>query len=62
MQQNKIFQLNRTYKPAGDQINAIKDLISGVKEGKKDQVLLGVTGSGKTYTMANVINEIQHPS
>ena len=62
MQQNKKFKLKQTYKPAGDQINAIEELIKGLSDHKKDQVLLGVTGSGKTYTMANVINQMQRPA
>ena len=54
---NNIFDLNSEFKPAGDQPKAIKSLIKGLKENKKDQILLGVTGSGKTFTMANVIKE-----
>ena len=46
------FELKSPYKPAGDQPQAIEKLVEGVKEGLKDQVLLGVTGSGKTFTMA----------
>ncbi|HET6423198.1 MAG TPA: excinuclease ABC subunit UvrB [Planctomycetaceae bacterium] len=56
------FQLHRPYTPAGDQPRAIESLVRGVKEGKPAQVLLGVTGSGKTYTMANVIQELQRPA
>jgi excinuclease ABC subunit B len=56
------FQLHRPYTPAGDQPKAIESLVRGVREGKPGQVLLGVTGSGKTYTMANVINELQRPA
>ncbi len=56
------FQLHRPYTPAGDQPKAIESLVRGVKEGKANQVLLGVTGSGKTYTMANVIAELQRPA
>ncbi len=56
------FQLHRPYQPAGDQPKAIESLVRGVKEGKANQVLLGVTGSGKTYTMANVIAELQRPA
>lgn len=54
-------KLETSYKPSGDQPNAIKQLVDGIKEGKKNQVLLGVTGSGKTFTIANVINQIQRP-
>ncbi len=50
------------FSPAGDQIQAIKELIKGVKDKQRDQVLLGVTGSGKTFTMANVIQSLQRPA
>jgi excinuclease ABC subunit B len=56
------FQLSTTYKPQGDQPRAIGELISGINAGEKDQVLLGVTGSGKTFTMAKVIEELQRPA
>jgi excinuclease ABC subunit B len=56
------FQLSTTYKPQGDQPRAIAELISGIHAGEKDQVLLGVTGSGKTFTMAKVIEELQRPA
>ena len=56
------FELVSNYKPSGDQPEAIKELVSGIKEGKKNQVLLGVTGSGKTFTMANVIAEVNKPT
>lgn len=56
------FELKSTYKPAGDQPQAIEKLVEGVKEGLKDQVLLGVTGSGKTFTMANIIQQVQKPT
>ena len=49
-------------RPSGDQINAIKELCDGLRKKESNQVLLGVTGSGKTFTMANVINIIQKPS
>ena len=55
------FQLATTYKPQGDQPRAIGELVSGLAAGEKDQVLLGVTGSGKTFTMAKVIAELQPP-
>jgi excinuclease ABC subunit B len=55
-------QLSTTYKPQGDQPRAIAELISGINAGEKDQVLLGVTGSGKTFTMAKVIEELQRPA
>jgi excinuclease ABC subunit B len=57
-----MFQLETEFEPSGDQPQAIEALSEGVLEGKKAQVLLGVTGSGKTYTMANVINRAQKPS
>lgn len=57
-----MFTLQSNYKPAGDQPNAIKQLIAGIKAGEQHQVLLGVTGSGKTFTVANVIQEIQKPT
>ncbi|MEI9980138.1 MAG: excinuclease ABC subunit UvrB [Edaphobacter sp.] len=56
------FQLATTYKPQGDQPRAISELVAGVHAGEKDQVLLGVTGSGKTFTMAKVIEELQRPA
>lgn len=56
------FQLESAYQPNGDQPKAIARLISGIEAGKKSQVLLGVTGSGKTFTMANVIQSIQMPT
>jgi excinuclease ABC subunit B len=54
--------LDHQYKPAGDQPKAIDTLVRGLKEGKKNQVLMGVTGSGKTFTMANVIQRVQRPT
>jgi excinuclease ABC subunit B len=56
------FNLQSTYTPAGDQPDAIAKLTEGVNEGEKHQVLLGVTGSGKTFTMANVIQNTQRPT
>lgn len=56
------FQLNSIYKPAGDQPEAIAELTKGILEGEKYQTLLGVTGSGKTFTMANVIQNVQRPT
>ena len=50
------FKLTSLYKPAGDQPQAIKALVNGILQGEKYQTLLGVTGSGKTFTMANVIS------
>ena len=57
-----MFELVSKYKPTGDQPEAIKEIVAGIKEGKKHQVLKGVTGSGKTFTMANVIKEINKPT
>lgn len=57
-----MFNLKSDYKPAGDQPQAIKQLVSGLKEDQRNQVLLGVTGSGKTFTMAHTINEMQCPA
>ena len=56
------FQLVSEYKPQGDQPRAIAELVSGIHAGEKDQVLLGVTGSGKTFTMAKVIAELNRPA
>lgn len=56
------FKLESNYKPAGDQPTAIKDLVQGVRDGEDHQVLLGVTGSGKTFTVANVIQELKRPT
>jgi excinuclease ABC subunit B len=56
------FQLHSPFQPAGDQPQAIEKLVAGLRAGKKHQVLMGVTGSGKTFTMANVIAEVQRPT
>ena len=56
------FEIVSEFAPAGDQPAAIDKLVRGINEGKKAQVLLGVTGSGKTFTMANVIQQIQKPT
>ncbi|MBI2453742.1 excinuclease ABC subunit UvrB [Candidatus Peregrinibacteria bacterium] len=58
----KKFELVSPFKPAGDQPQAIEKLVNGIKSGKKHQVLLGVTGSGKTYSIAEVIQQIQKPT
>ena len=58
----KKFEIISDYKPSGDQPSAIKKLCNGVVKDKENQVLLGVTGSGKTFTIANVINQLQKPS
>jgi excinuclease UvrABC helicase subunit UvrB len=56
------FKVQSSYKPQGDQGPAIAQLVRGLREGEKHQVLLGVTGSGKTFTMAKVIEEAQRPA
>jgi len=56
------FQIATDYQPAGDQPAAIETLVEGLGDGLMHQTLLGVTGSGKTFTMANVINEVQRPA
>ena len=57
-----MFKLVSNYKPSGDQPEAIDALVKGIEEGKKDQVLLGATGTGKTFTMANVIERVNKPT
>ena len=57
-----MFKLHSDYKPTGDQPQAIEYLSKGIEQGKKFQTLLGVTGSGKTFTMANIINKVQKPT
>ena len=57
-----MFKLVSDYKPMGDQPKAIEYLSKGIEEGKKFQTLLGVTGSGKTFTMANIIQQVQKPT
>ena len=56
------FHLTSEFKPTGDQPEAISQLVQGVNEGRASQVLLGVTGSGKTFTVANVIAQVQRPT
>lgn len=57
-----MFELISKYKPSGDQPEAIKELVEGINEGKKEQVLLGATGTGKTFTIANVIEKTNKPT
>ena len=57
-----MFKLHSEYKPTGDQPQAIEYLSKGIEGGKKFQTLLGVTGSGKTFTMANIIQKVQKPT
>src|SRR5690625_7015105 len=56
------FQIQAGFKPTGDQPQAIKELVEGLERGDDAQVLLGVTGSGKTFTIANVIEQVQRPT
>ncbi|MDG1486923.1 MAG: DEAD/DEAH box helicase family protein, partial [SAR324 cluster bacterium] len=56
------FNLQSDFKPAGDQPQAIETLVNGVEEKHKHQVLLGITGSGKTFAMANVVQKLQRPT
>ena len=56
------FQLVSSYRPTGDQPQAIEQLVRGLNSGMKEQTLLGVTGSGKTFTMANVIAQVNRPT
>lgn len=62
MSEEKIFKLESPYKPTGDQPQAIEQLVKGFQEGNQCQTLLGVTGSGKTFTMANVIQQLNKPT
>jgi len=57
-----MFELISEYKPTGDQPQAIEKLVKGINDGEKFQTLLGVTGSGKTFTMANIIEQVQKPT
>lgn len=57
-----MFKLASKYKPSGDQPKAINELVKGIKDGKEHQVLLGATGTGKTFTIANVIAEVNKPT
>lgn len=59
---NKLFKLHAPFKPTGDQPQAIERLVEGIQQGKRFQTLLGVTGSGKTFTMANVIARVNRPT
>ena len=60
--EERLFELVSDYKPTGDQPEAIRRLVEGFREGNQCQTLLGVTGSGKTFTMANVIQQLQKPT
>ena len=56
------FKIHSKFKPSGDQSQAIDKLVEGIEKGKKNQVLLGATGTGKTFTIANVIERVQKPT
>lgn len=60
--ENKLFELVSDYKPQGDQPKAIRELVKGIEDGKKTQVLLGATGTGKTFTVSNVIAQVNKPT
>lgn len=61
--ENRIpFEIDSKFQPAGDQPQAIEALVKGLESRRKSQVLMGVTGSGKTFTMANVIQRVQRPT
>ncbi|MBS7021433.1 MAG: DEAD/DEAH box helicase family protein, partial [Firmicutes bacterium] len=57
-----MFQIKSKYEPSGDQPQAIQKLVEGIEDGEKHQVLLGATGTGKTFTIANVIQEVNKPT
>ena len=59
---NHLFKIVSPFKPTGDQPTAIKQLVDGVNSNKRLQVLLGATGTGKTFTMANIIEQVQRPT
>ena len=59
---NRLFKIKSSHKPAGDQPNAINEIVTGLQSGLASQTLLGVTGSGKTFTVANVIEKVQRPT
>src|SRR5690625_1279827 len=56
------FKLHSQYKPSGDQPTAIKDIVEGIQKGEKEITLLGATGTGKTFTMSNVIEQVNKPT
>ena len=60
--ETKLFDLVSDYQPQGDQPQAIQELVDGIREGKKQQVLLGATGTGKTFTISNVIAKVNKPT
>ena len=60
--EDKKFKIKSKFKPTGDQPQAIESLVQGLSDGLRTQVLMGVTGSGKTFTMANIIEKVQRPT
>ena len=62
MENNRLFEIVSKFKPTGDQPTAIKTLSDGILAGNKFQVLMGATGTGKTFTMANIIQKVQKPT
>ena len=62
MSEQGVFKLVSSYKPTGDQPKAVEQLVKSIESGNREQTLLGVTGSGKTFTMANVIERLNRPT
>ena len=62
LESNRSFKIHSDFKPSGDQPNAIKELVSGINYSERNQVLLGATGTGKTFTIAHVIEQTQRPA
>lgn len=62
MVEEKLFKLHSKFKPTGDQPQAIEKIVSNIENGISDQILLGVTGSGKTFTIANIIERLNRPA
>ena len=60
--EDKLFQLVSNYQPQGDQPQAIEQLVEGIRSGKKEQVLLGAAGTGETFTISNVIAQVNMPT
>ena len=61
-EENRQFELVSKYQPTGDQPTAIKQLVDGIQKGEKEQILLGATGTGKTFTISNVIQQVNKPT
>ncbi|MBS23010.1 MAG: excinuclease ABC subunit B, partial [Rhodobacterales bacterium] len=62
LESNRSFKIHSDFKPSGDQPNAINELVSGINSSERNQVLLGATGTGKTFTIAHVIEQTQRPA